>query len=240
MPAQGKGDHRFKSRVSSVLPTTPVSAQNTTLSAGELRVETPRQLLQDLKLLLGKPLEPTLARVYVLKAPNYFKEHLQAECVKIGITKDVPQRIGDLSSTCGFTDLEECRGLDGIAIPREWAVRVEKLCHLELQPFLRVMTCVKGKDGANHNCRHKEWFAVPEEVALQTVKRWLRFIESMPYFGQKRYSETSGIKDHWQTAIEKLQVESMSNQGIQYGELSTIYEKWMDNAIGNGLSKRLP
>jgi hypothetical protein len=95
-----------------------------------------------------------------------------------------------------------------------------------------VMECGKGKNGARHTVSHEEWFAVSELVAVQTVKRWLRFIELMPYHNQGKYSEMSGIGDDWQKAIQDLQIK---NSGIQYGKLSRIYDKWIEDAAGKVL-----
>lgn len=226
-PMPRRDGAQIKSLDKSAIPTSPPSAQGPKESSDGLLIERPRGFTQDIRKLLLQEIEPSLARIYILKAPEYFKD--KEQCVKIGITKDVPRRIGDLSSTCGFTDLAECPRFDGVAIPRELAARVEKLCHLELRPFLRIMQCTKGENGANHTVRHEEWFAISERLAIQTVKRWLRFVELRPYHEKDPHSEQRGIKDYWREVIRKLQVETSSDRGIQYEELSKIYQKWIDD-----------
>jgi hypothetical protein len=218
-----------------VPPTSPSPAHGTNNFSDELRIEKPGRLTQDIRSLLFQPLVPALATVYVLKAPNYFKD--KAPCVKIGMTKNVTQRIINLSTTCGITDLSECQESDAVAIPRELAARVEKLCHMELSPFRRIMKCERGGNSAKHTVSHEEWFAVPEQVAVQTVKRWLKFIELMPYHEQGKYSEISGIRDDWQKVIKELQVEKLADWGIRHKDFSSIYDKWIEDAAGKVLPR---
>jgi hypothetical protein len=234
-PLPRSGEDRLDPITRPISPPSPSPAQVTNTFSDEQCVERPGRLTQEIRSLLLQPIVPALATVYILKAPNYFKD--KVPCVKIGIAKNVEQRCNNLSATCGFTDLSECPQSDAVAIPRELAARVEKLCHMELSSFRMVMECDKGKCGARHTVSHKEWFAVSELVAVQTVKRWLRFIELMPYHNQGKYSEMSGIRDDWQKAIQDLEIKKMSFSGIQYGELSRIYDKWIEDATGKVLPR---
>ena len=119
--------------------------------------------------------------IYVLRAPNYFATRGETPCVKIGISSNVNKRMKQLQDICGLKDLERVK--DPLDMPHHHAKRVEQLCHAELSNFNQILKCdsprCKNKEG--RSSEHKEWFAVPEDVALKTVQRWRNFIQQEPY-----------------------------------------------------------
>ena len=59
--------------------------------------------------------------------------------------------------------------------------RIERVFHEELNNFRRSIQCRNGVNGARCDTVHMEWFAVPEDVAIRTVKRWKRVLDYAPY-----------------------------------------------------------
>ncbi|CAI6339186.1 unnamed protein product [Periconia digitata] len=126
--------------------------------------------------------------IYILKAPAFFSTFAPATLrnetwLKIGISRDVPKRIASLKAQCGLFDLTEIREEDNMRFTEPMAMeqlrRVERLCHAHLNNLRRKMDCTESS--AACNAVHNEWFAVGEELAKQTVRLWVSFIEKRPY-----------------------------------------------------------
>ena len=136
--------------------------------------------------------------VYILKAPKYFRENFpnHPPLLKIGMTTDLSARKRTLIRDCGLTDLEIVAKSQMRACKSYW--RIEELVHCELQNFRRVFKCKKCTSKSGSGTNHQEWFAVSEEVAVQTVERWRKFIEKEPY------DENGILKDCWSRKIQLL------------------------------------
>jgi hypothetical protein len=147
----------------------------------------PRTIAERIKNILCERIDySNKGYIYVLKAPRFFEEFPPSrdraepeQWVKIGITRNIEERMNSLSGRCGITDLVECDDVPEEPIPMPLLRRVERLCHEELANFQRPLNC----NETNTRCDtvHKEWFNVTEEVAIRTVKRWLLFISKNPY-----------------------------------------------------------
>jgi hypothetical protein len=114
-PLPRRGEDRLDSSTGTIPPPSPSPAQGADTFSDKQCVERPARLTQEIRSLLLQPIVPARATVYILKAPKYLKD--KVPCVKIGIARNVKQRLKDLTSTCGFTDLSECPQSDGMAIP---------------------------------------------------------------------------------------------------------------------------
>jgi hypothetical protein len=90
--------------------------------------------------------------------------------VTIGISRNIRKRIGSLKNNCGFTDLQECYRLGGGPVRMDLLRIIDRVCHAESNNFRRTIQCTEGVNGARYNTLHNEWFAVPEQVAVRTVK----------------------------------------------------------------------
>ncbi|KAL5317959.1 hypothetical protein ACEPPN_015063 [Leptodophora sp. 'Broadleaf-Isolate-01'] len=159
--------------------------------------------------------------VYILKAPEYFEEKYPGEQprVKIGISVDVKTRIAQLKKDCGISVLE--RVDDRESIPHHLYYKVEELVHGELANFRRVLKC--------ENCKtaHREWFAVSEEVALQTVQRWRRFILREPY------DENGLLTDQWSQMLRhsNLKWPGREEEYDDHEKRNDRWNRWLDEGI---------
>ncbi|KAF2179902.1 hypothetical protein K469DRAFT_715997 [Zopfia rhizophila CBS 207.26] len=195
-------------------------------------VQTPQSIAQNIRKIILENVRPAEGYIYVLKAPSYFNAFPETkesgeQWVKIGIARDTRKRISTLKCTCGFSDLAECY-VSGV-VPIPLLHRVEKLCHEELNNFRRILSCKKDINGARHDAAHKEWFAVPEAVAIRTVKRWRKFIDFAPY------SESGVLTDFWDDRVYKcggyMQVSDTEDE-FDYERAGERYQRWLEDSIG--------
>ncbi|RDW91028.1 hypothetical protein BP5796_02193 [Coleophoma crateriformis] len=123
--------------------------------------------------------------VYIFKSA-----HLKQ--VKIGRTTDVNRRINEIKIACQISDLEtvDCSYV-------KYPERVEKLAHLELQNFRAAANCHHNKGTISGAVVHREWFDVPDEVAVKSVELWKAFVELA-------YGRHGTIKEHWAEMLENL------------------------------------
>lgn len=129
--------------------------------------------------------------VYIFKAPKYFQRRFPDEppLLKIGMAGHVSERMESLRKDCDLFDLARVDDFEGIPVNFYW--KIEEQVHTELQNFRRVFPCKKCKSKNGAETKHKEWFAVTEEVALRAVQRWRKFIQ------QESYDENGLLKNHW-------------------------------------------
>ncbi|KAF1958623.1 hypothetical protein CC80DRAFT_591556 [Byssothecium circinans] len=154
----------------------------------EYDIEPSSTIVNNIRGILRQPIdEGNKGYIYVLKAPRFFEAFPSAkdrgeQWVKIGISRDINKRIKSLKAQCGFEDLVNCGGDFGDAMPMEYLRRIERVCHAELHNFRRPMNCGESANGLSR-CEvvHKEWFNVSEDVAIQVIRRWMRFLAQDPY-----------------------------------------------------------
>lgn len=164
---------------------TSPSNQRTRKQACTYDVHTPNTIAKEVRTILLRGVEEQSEFIYVLKAPRFFETFQPAkekgeEWVKIGISRNIKKRISSLKNNCGFTDLQECYGLGGGPVRIDLRRIIERVCHAELNNSRRTIQCTEGVNGARCDTLHNEWFAVSEEVAVWTVKRWRRFLDYEP------------------------------------------------------------
>ncbi|KAI9740067.1 MAG: hypothetical protein M1818_004818 [Claussenomyces sp. TS43310] len=163
--------------------------------------------------------------VYILKAPKYFEKNYPGEIrlVKIGIAGNVSQRISELKKNCGLDDLERVTDDEDVAIDLYY--KVEELVHSELRNFRRYIKCGKCGAGKSKGLGHREWFAVSEAVALQTVQRWRRFIE------QKPCDENGILLDSWSSMMRTHRPKSE-----EYNDHDGRHHRW-NRWLEEGINK---
>lgn len=172
--------------------------------------------LFDIKKLLRSPINQD-GFVYIFKA--YWNSKL---IVKIGITKDVENRLQQLSRGCCSTTLRDMTEFTSIdVILRD---RVEALVHKELQAFKMDATWCK--------CKHHEYFDIPPEVALKSIERWKLFVEN------GAYTSEGTIDNIWAQQINELQrpsqeeLDAFKNDMDKHHQLrDERYQRWIKQSI---------
>ncbi|RDW58125.1 hypothetical protein BP6252_13536 [Coleophoma cylindrospora] len=136
----------------------------------------------------------------------YIYKSADLKLVKIGRTTDVNRRISEIKITCHIPDLEivDCGYV-------KYPERVEKLVHLELQNFRDVPKCHHNRRAINLAVGHREWFDVPDYVAVKSVELWKAFVELA-------YARHGTIKEHWADMLENIPPpSSLENETLRKG-----------------------
>lgn len=98
--------------------------------------------------------------------------------------------------------------------------KVETLVHHELQDFRKTFFCKGCKTD------HKEWFAVPEEVALQSVQRWRKFMK------QKPYDENGLLKSEWSRLLpEHMEINGENDDSDNHEYRNARWNRWLEEGI---------
>ena len=159
--------------------------------------------------------------VYILKAPEYFKKHFPNEParVKIGMSTNVKERVSELKKSCKMDDLSEVHNSQ--KIPTGLYYKIEILVRSELGNFQRKLECMTCKQ------EHKEWFQVPEDVALASVQRWTKFILQDPYNGE------GILKDHWcnMIAMRNMMHPSKTEEWEDHQNRTRRWDEWLEKGI---------
>jgi hypothetical protein len=155
---------------------------------------TARSIHDKLREELQKQLTPsdTKGVMYILFDPCY-----KDAGYKIGwTTRAYAERIKKHDRDCKYTP--EVIHVSSHEI--EYCGRLEKLVHIDLKHHCRPRHCDKHKDsnGATITRKHKEWFDITEEMAIQTVKRWENFMHH-----QKPYGWDRKLKPVWRHLLGK-------------------------------------
>lgn len=199
--------------------------------------QTQEEIASNIRSILRKPLEEdNKGTIYILQAPSFFTTFHPAASrneiwLKIGISRDVPKRIASLKAQCGIFDLIEIRedGDKPFTEPTsmENLRRIERLCHAQLNNYRRRMNCQEG----NNACKviHTEWFAVPESVAKETVRLWVRF------FSQNPYGEYGVLNEYWTKRVSdpqfmSLEINEEDNTGVEDVSVAA-WRVWLDEGI---------
>ena len=143
----------------------------------------------------------------------------QQPWVKIGIAADVNARIAQIKRSCGISDLEQVDDREDVSHP--WYYKVEELAHSELANFKQELRCEKCETV------HREWFAVPENVALQTVQRWRRFIRMDPY------DENGLLKDQWSKmlVLANMMMPGKEEEPDDHELRNERWNRWLDEGF---------
>jgi hypothetical protein len=151
--------------------------------------------------------------VYIFKAPEYFRIYplRMPALLKIGKSVDINKRMNDIKTKCKVFDISIVP--DKQSNSNTSYSRLEKLVHCELQNYQHVFECLAC------GTMHEEWYNVSEEVALQTVQRWRRFIDQVPY-------DPNGIlKDHWSDKITSKTM-TYADDKEQWNDAQSRNERW--------------
>jgi hypothetical protein len=174
--------------------------------------------------------EPT-GTLYVLEAPSFFDSFKPAsdrneKWVKIGISKDVGERVKSLKMKCGITDIRQVYVTDACNISMRLMKVIEAVCHAELNNFRRKMDCRNERVTSKCDTVHEEWFAVDTEVAIRTAKRWRSFLDHKPY------GKYGVLHEFW---VGRLDDEDYGRFGDSEGEeeydlMSKAFDLWLQTS----------
>lgn len=154
----------------------------------------------ELKKLLIRPLLRSEIKnqgfMYIFWQPGNFG-HL-----KIGWSGDVRRRLASWSRQCKKTieayypNLPQKGNKDAEDLqPVPHICRVEALVHMELKNCRKIENNCPGCSKS-----HKEWFEIPERIAIEVVRKWMDWMRTLPY--EKR---SIGGEDQWVLKDEQVQ-----------------------------------
>lgn len=177
-----------------------VPNQRTRKQAYTHDIHKPDIIAKRIRSILLRGVEEQCGFIYVLKAPSFFQTFEPAkgkgeEWVEIGISRNLKRHIDSLKYNCGFTDLQECYRLDDVPMRMDLLRVIERVCHEEINNFRRTIQCTKGVNKTRCTSFHDEWLAVPEQVAVRTVKLWKRYLNCAPY------AESGKLNDDWRDRL---------------------------------------
>ncbi|OHF02219.1 hypothetical protein CORC01_02499 [Colletotrichum orchidophilum] len=197
---------------------------------------------------------------YLIKAGPGSKAHLPgylyifvtklregSQLLKIGITKDHPTERGkSIQNQCKHPEFFEHQG--AIA-PKFFLNRIaERLVHAELANFRRSWTCACEK-------KHKEYFDVSDEIALEVCGRWRAFCELKPWDSQgrllpewehrlrhrvrfsdpRRDFDPCELARHWRTCVFPAPLEHLANDArVLWNHV--FPSRWHIAAVGEALT----
>jgi hypothetical protein len=183
-----------KSRVGKMSPKSPLEID-----------ECIRTLLrQDLKLTKGEEREKGV--IYVLKNRD------KLQLLKIGITtRSIWKRKREVEGLC-------CLPLETVYDREQRAVaqikRLEQLVHTELSHFSTDPACRCSTKGVEHH----EWFDLPKEEAVATVKIWRRFIQMSPY------RSDGSLAAFWRDRVDALEEPP---EDLNHHDHSLRHKRWV-------------
>ena len=92
---------------------------------------------------------------------------------------DVNKRMKEIKDQCVISDIKIVYDSQDKSHHLYW--KIEKLVHPELQNFRKILNCGRHMKANGGPTDHGKRFAVPEGVALETVRRWRDFVKGNPY-----------------------------------------------------------
>ena len=177
----------------------------------------------------------TLGWVYAIRDP-------ELELVKIGFTTQPftsepgDKRLQNIRSRCKPSSATRLicdpnPAPDPGLVPaftRQQALRVEALVHSDLRPHRWYFKCGCGRkkreqlDDGKHITEHREWYEVPDEVALETIRLWGDFILRNPY-GNLRTGKLHKLQDDW---IQRLKTRSPVPEDERHEHHQRRLDRW--------------
>ncbi|PMD22044.1 hypothetical protein NA56DRAFT_110304 [Hyaloscypha hepaticicola] len=159
----------------------------------------PRQINSSIHKCIKKRLRPTKELVdqltnkpepgwiYVFESPQNAPGH-----VKIGKTKDEPQKRLAEWEMCGITPIEL---EDSDRNPFEHYSVVESLISAELHNQRRTYEC----EFHHKPVKHGEWYEIENQIALDSVSRWRQWIKY-----QKPFDDRGFLTPYWHWRVQKV------------------------------------
>ncbi|EON66094.1 hypothetical protein W97_05337 [Coniosporium apollinis CBS 100218] len=182
-------------------PRPQLREKQSTSSQVSVAVKVPNEIDDNIRTRLRRPVpaknatdrtakEAAVGQVYILRDPS------QPELLKIGFTDiEISERCKQIRYRCKmqleiiYTD----------CLPVRNARRAEALAHAELSNFQEPPKCV-------HHDTHREWFRVTAEEALQVVRRWMNFMQQVPY------DDDGKLAEFWLLRIQTMPRPSATEQ----------------------------
>jgi T5orf172 domain len=129
-----------------------------------------------------------LGHVYVFKNMN-----LDDNLWKIGFTNTTPKkRMKSLESACGAIFQNHYQRSE---LPA--AARVERFCHVTLQPFNRPYRCARCKNGRSA-VQHREFYELRLDIIQSYVDLWSDFMIQNPY------DRAGNLEQFWAARLESV------------------------------------
>ncbi|KAK1493556.1 hypothetical protein CCUS01_02857 [Colletotrichum cuscutae] len=126
--------------------------------------------------------------------------------LKIGVTEFLPEKHGkEIQYQCKHPEFFEHQ--DAPAVEFSWNNFAEKLVHAELTNFCRSWVC-------SCKSKHKEYFEVSDEIALEVWSRWTKFCEQEPWDSQGK------LLPMWEHRLRHRVRFNDSRQDFDHGELA--------------------
>ncbi|ORY09504.1 hypothetical protein BCR34DRAFT_602766 [Clohesyomyces aquaticus] len=151
--------------------------------------------------------------IYILRCTDPGRSGL----VKIGWTRgSINKRKGSgIESKCKIK-LENVWGsgrMEGGRLAH--CLHVEKLIHKDLANRRRKFECnVCKRKKTNCPAIHNEWFQVSEDMAIQTAKRWVKFMLHAPY------NEYGVLKPEWEAHLQRTETWQTANEDLRWSRWS--------------------
>ena len=138
----------------------------------------------------------------------------QPSCLKIGMTKNHPQKRSRQIRQCKVVRTELVRGQDYTIVP--WYKRLERIIFADLWNERQCFECTCGT-------QHEEWFKMSKEEALLRVRLWQTWMLREPYDSQ------GVLKCEWQNRIEAIRRDQSYGKTIEAEHASgNLWQRFME------------
>ncbi|TKA71174.1 hypothetical protein B0A55_08654 [Friedmanniomyces simplex] len=143
--------------------------------------------------------------VYIVRAP-------ELDLVKIGYTQlPIGKRLKTIGSQCKTITSDwkiiESNG----AVPLLAFKLLEKLVQTDLAPHRWYFDCVCGLSRAKKvpgYTQHQEWFEVTDQVALDTLQMWRKFLLREPFTWRDGHDNKPELQEKWRARLTELEAPS--------------------------------
>ena len=201
-------------------------------STGSMRIpEAPSQMSHNpeieetVRKLLMQGMKQKVGRVYVLHDPD-------SQHVKIGQTSGpVQNRVNEIRRNHGrprtrpYWYIEE-------SLPILQAEHLERWVHADLKDFRRTYhcPCKAGRQGAATRAKasavHREWYDIPAEEAVRTIKLWLEFLRLEPF------DQHGELKEPWRSKLR----DGAPNRAYRHVDHDARHVRWTQLLFSDRMS----